>query len=238
MADLPDLTPASPHLTPPCGHSTSGRAKLGSFCTFCLRHSSTAGIFQSAIYNPQSAIARAPGPQIGFVLHDFLRQPATPGPNWVRFAQFDPEIGFVWRGRHPGRPLSIRNRGAPGPSCLTLAASNLTPPALASFCIICIREFRALGPTATSIIELRGPPGSVPGTPTCGRLPSEKLPARRAGILSHAEVHEGWTVRLRRHCVDWQVSLTRSSAQDRTPPGLLSALYYFRFGTRDSLATQ
>jgi hypothetical protein len=46
-----------------------GRAKLGSFCAFSLRRPPLAGVFPSAIRitNPQS---RAPGPEIGFVLHD------------------------------------------------------------------------------------------------------------------------------------------------------------------------
>jgi hypothetical protein len=90
-------------------------AKLGSFCTSCLRRPPQAGVFQSTIRNRQSAILGPPGPKLGsfctfhspaeprptrqpplpiypsppkfgFVLHSLLRHPPPAG-----------EIGFVWR---------------------------------------------------------------------------------------------------------------------------------------------
>ncbi len=53
--------------------------KLGSFCTFRLRHSPAGGVLQSAIRNHQSAI-ESPAPQIGFVLHLLLSRPSPEGP--------------------------------------------------------------------------------------------------------------------------------------------------------------
>jgi hypothetical protein len=82
-------------------HLPSGRAKLGSFRASCLRHSSAAGIFQSAIYNPQSAIAGGSRPtnwlclpvrktahnsHNPFTTNDFARIPA--GANWLCSASF------------------------------------------------------------------------------------------------------------------------------------------------------
>jgi hypothetical protein len=96
------------------------RVKLGSFCTFCLRHSPARGLFQSAIRNHQSAIEGPPAPKLGsfctfhspadprptrrplptypsppkfgFVLHNLLRRPPPAGPNWVRFTRMEFEV--------------------------------------------------------------------------------------------------------------------------------------------------
>jgi hypothetical protein len=110
----PDIFPAARNWV--CSaHLPSGRAKLGSFGAFDLRHLPASGLFQSAIRNPKSAIlgprprnwvrfARlTPRPSYGHTATAFAHMPQSPQV-WLRFARFPPavgpgagEIGFVLR---------------------------------------------------------------------------------------------------------------------------------------------